>query len=64
MKAKMLELRRKSVSEIDTMVKEEKARLADLRYKSQSGEVKNTGEFVQLRKHIARLLTVRREVQK
>lgn len=52
------ELRKKTNAEMERLIVEAKAELADLRYRLPAGEVKDTSEFRKLRKQIARLATL------
>ena len=62
MKAK--ELRQKSEGELQKLLQELRANLRKLRFDLASGKVKNVREIRQIRKDIARILTILNERKK
>jgi len=56
MKAK--EYQKKTESELEKMVREDRAKLQQLRFELSSGKVKNVREIRSTRKEIARILTL------
>jgi len=58
---KITELRQKSKTELERMLKENRERLRQLRFDLASGKVKNVREIRNLKKEIARILTLLRK---
>lgn len=54
------ELRKKTKSELQKLLEQHRAKLRSLRFDLTSGKVKNVREIRQLRKDIARILTILR----
>lgn len=52
------DLRKKDKKELDTMVLELRKKLSDLRFKFSSNKLKNTKEVGNIKKEIARILTI------
>jgi len=61
---KTVELRKKTKKEMEKLLKEHQERLGVLRFSSASGRIKNVKEIGQLRKEIARILTLLKESNK
>lgn len=55
---KIEELKGKSEDELGAMVAERKKEMLNLRFRKAAGELENTSRFKQLRKEIARILTL------
>jgi len=55
---KITELRQKSKEELKKLLEEKRERLRQLRFDLASGKVKNVREIRQIRKEIARILTL------
>jgi large subunit ribosomal protein L29 len=55
---KTKEYRKKTVSELEKMAREDRAKLQQLRFDLGSGKVKNVREIRSIRKGIARILTI------
>jgi large subunit ribosomal protein L29 len=60
---KILELRKKDRKELEKMVNDSRKKLSDLRFKFSSNQMKNVKEVNNIRKEIARLLTILREAK-
>jgi len=60
---KVKELRQKSKDELNKILKDEREKLRQLRFDLASGKVKNIKEFGYLKKKIARILTILKEMQ-
>jgi large subunit ribosomal protein L29 len=60
MKGKLEEL---GIDELNRSLKETKAELRMLRFKAVTSKVDNPNKFKQLKKHIARILTLKREYE-
>jgi large subunit ribosomal protein L29 len=60
-KVKASELRRMSPEERKKLLEEWRRELITLRYKASTGALENPGKLRELRKNIARLLTIMRE---
>jgi len=56
MKAK--ELRQKSAKELKSLLKEKRVKLGKLKFELSSKKIKNIGEIKELRRDIARILTL------
>jgi len=61
MKAK--EYQKKTISELEKMMREDRAKLQQLRFDLSSGKVKNVREIRSTRKAIARILTLLKQRQ-
>lgn len=61
---KIIELRKKSKSEIKKLLQDLRARLRALRFDLVAGKVKNVREIRQIKKDIARTLTILKEIKK
>jgi large subunit ribosomal protein L29 len=61
---KIVELRKKTKKELEKLLKEHTERLGVLRFSLNSGRVKNVKEISQIRKEIARILTLSKESNK
>jgi large subunit ribosomal protein L29 len=57
------ELRKKSKSDLEKILKEKKERLRNLRFGLVSGKIKNTREIRETKKDIARILTIEAELR-
>ena len=57
---KISEIRQKSKKELESMLLERRERLRNLRFDLASGKVKNVREIRELKKEIARILTLLR----
>jgi large subunit ribosomal protein L29 len=57
------ELRKKSKSDLEKILKEKKERLRNLRFGLVSGKIKNTREIRETKKDIARILTLLRNTK-
>jgi len=55
---KTVEIKRKSNSELQKMLRESRERLRQLRFDLAAGKVKNIREIRQVKKEIARILTI------
>jgi large subunit ribosomal protein L29 len=55
---KIVEMRKKSKKELNGMLQELKVKLRSLRFDLASGKVKNVREIREVRKDIARILTI------
>lgn len=55
---KMKDLQMKSASELEKLLDEKRTRLRDLRFQVVRGEVKNVREIAQIKRDIARILTL------
>ncbi|MFH1780505.1 MAG: 50S ribosomal protein L29 [Candidatus Nealsonbacteria bacterium] len=55
---KISEIRQKSKNELESMLQEKRERLRNLRFDLASGKVKNFREIRELKKEIARILTL------
>ena len=60
---KVKELRKKSKDDLEKILKEEREKLRQLRFDLASGKVKNVREIGNLKKEIARILTILKEMQ-
>ena len=60
---KVKELRQKSKDDLGRTLKEDREKLRQLRFDLASGKVKNVKEVSNLKKKIARTLTILKEVQ-
>jgi large subunit ribosomal protein L29 len=58
---KTAELRKKDKKELEKRVQELNKKLSDLRFKFSSGKLKNVKEIKNLKKEIARILTITKE---
>lgn len=58
---KVRELRQKPKTELDKLLKEKKTRLLNLRFDLSEGRVKNIREIKEIKKDIARILTLLNE---
>lgn len=58
---KVSQLRKKSKKEMNRLLLEKRERLRELRFDLASGRIKNVREIRQLRKDIARILTLLKE---
>ena len=56
-------LRTKTLAELQTMVREERAKLHQLKFDLPSGKVKNVRGIREIRRNIARILTVMNQKQ-
>jgi large subunit ribosomal protein L29 len=61
---KIEEFRGKSADELKALVAERKKELLNLRFQRASGELQNTGRFAEVRKEIARAMTVLNQINK
>ena len=61
---KVEELRKKDKSELQKSVHDLKKKLSDIRFKSSSNQLKNVKEIGNMKKEIARSLTIIRENRK
>lgn len=61
---KVVELRKKDKSELEKSVKDLEKKLSDLRFKFSSGKLKNVKEISNIKKEIARSLTIIKELAK
>lgn len=61
MKKLTAELKKKTPVELERAVAETRGELHDAKFKLSSGQIKNTAQFKQWRRQIARLLTIRKE---
>ena len=59
----MEELRKVNKQDLIKKVQENKKRLSDMRFKSSANQVKNVKEMSNIRKEIARMLTVIKETK-
>jgi len=55
---KFKELRQKTISELKRSVEEKREKLRDLRFNLASGKVKNVRELKEVKKDIAKILTI------
>ena len=55
---KSTELRKKSKTELEKLLREQRERLRDLRFGLASGKIKNVREIRKIKKDIARILTL------
>lgn len=62
MKKQTQELRKKTSVEIERAVSEARAKLHDAKFKLSAGQIKDTAQFQQWRRQIARLLTIKKEL--
>lgn len=60
---KVKELRQKSKDDLEKILKEDREKLRQLRFDLASGKVKNVKEILNLKKKIARILTILKEAQ-
>lgn len=60
---KASELRKKDKKELEKTVIESRKKLSDLRFKFSSNKLKNTKEISNIKKEIARILTILKEVK-
>lgn len=58
------ELRQKTELELKQMLGDSREKLRDLRFNLASGKVKNVGEIKELKKDVARILTLLRNYEK
>lgn len=58
---KVAELRQKSKTELQKILQKERAGLRNLRFNLASGKIKNVREIRELKKNIARILTLLKE---
>ncbi len=58
---KTLELRKKSVKELEELLSKERANIASFHFKSAKGRAKDVKSQMQSRKTIARILTILKE---
>ncbi len=58
------ELKSKSKNELETMIEDLRKKLSDLRFKFSSNQLKNVKEMSNMKKEIARILTIMRENRK
>ncbi|MDD2730690.1 MAG: 50S ribosomal protein L29 [Candidatus Portnoybacteria bacterium] len=63
MKIKTQELRQKTTDELSLLLKENQAKLQRLRFDLASKKLKNTGELSQVKKMIAKILTISQEIK-
>jgi large subunit ribosomal protein L29 len=61
---KVLELRKKDKKELEKMVQDSRKKLSELRFKFSSNKLKNVKEISNLRKEVARILTILKEAKK
>lgn len=61
---KTIELRKKDKKELEKMAQDLRKKMSDLRFKFSSGKLKNVKEINNLRKEIARILTLLKEATK
>lgn len=61
---KVKELKTKSISELQTLLNENRERLRTLRFDLAAGKVKNVREIRTIKKDIARILTLLKETKK
>ncbi len=64
MKIKIQELRQKSTEELNLLLKENQNKLQQLNFDLANKKLKNTGEIKQVKKLIARILTIIQERKK
>lgn len=60
---KIKELRQKSKDDLEKILEEDREKLRQLRFDLASGKIKNVKEVLNLKKKIARILTILKEVQ-
>ena len=60
---KTAELRKKDKKELEKIVQELTKKLSDLRFKFSSGKLKNVKEVKNIKKEIARILTILKEAK-
>lgn len=60
---KIADVRQKTIAELGKMAEEERAKLQQLRFDLPGGKVKNVREIRQLRRNIARVLTIMKQKQ-
>lgn len=60
---KILELRQKSKIELEKMLQDSREKLRQLRFDLASGKVKNVKEIREIKKNIARILTLLRNTK-
>jgi len=60
---KAAELRKRDKKELEKMVQEFRKKLSDLRFKFSSGKLKNVKEISNLKKEMARILTILKETK-
>lgn len=60
---KVKELRKKSKDDLEKILKEEREKLRQMRFDFASGKVKNVREKGNLKKEIARILTILKELR-
>lgn len=60
---KAAELRKKDRKELEKMVHDSRKKLSDLRFKFSSGKLKNVKEMNNLKKDMARILTIIKETK-
>lgn len=58
------ELRKKDISELEKSVHDLKKKLSDVRFKFSSNQIKNVKEISNMKKEIARSLTIINELEK
>ncbi len=58
---KISELREKKIPELEKLLSEKRKKFQDVRFNLASGRVKNTTQMRQLKKDIARILTILNE---
>ena len=61
---KVAEVREMSVEELERRVSETRRELFNLRFQHATGQLENTGQLKEVRKNIARLLTVLHQKQR
>jgi large subunit ribosomal protein L29 len=61
---KIAEMNGKTADELQVMLVERKKELLNLRFRKASGEMENTSRFKQVRKEIARILTLANQSNK
>jgi large subunit ribosomal protein L29 len=60
---KASELRKKDKKELEKIVQESRKKLSDLRFKFSSNKLKNTKEIDNIKKDVARILTILKETR-
>ena len=61
---KVAEVRELDVNELEQRVAQTRRELFNLRFQHATGQLENTGQLKEVRKNIARLLTVRNQKQR
>jgi large subunit ribosomal protein L29 len=61
---KIADIKGKTADELQAMLVERKKELLNLRFRKASGEMENTSRFKQVRKEIARILTLANQSNK